>query len=80
MTPLAQGATGLAVALGFALLVTGRTRGATMLCAAQAVVVAIAALAQHHVAAAALELAEAAALGWLGRTPHHAAPRPCSAS
>jgi hypothetical protein len=74
MTPLAQGATGLAVALGFALLVTGRTRGATMLCAAQAVVVAIAALAQHHVAAAALELAEAAALGWLGRTPHHAAP------
>ena len=44
-----------------------------MLCVAQTVVVAIAALAEHHVAAAALVLAEAAALGWLGRTPDHAA-------
>lgn len=73
MSPLAQGAAGLAVALGFALLATGRTRGAAMLCVAQAVVVAIAALAQHHLGVAALELAEAAALGWLGGPPDHPA-------
>ncbi|MGA3399859.1 MAG: hypothetical protein ABSC95_11615 [Acetobacteraceae bacterium] len=66
MTPLAQGAAGLAVALGFALLSTRRTGGLAILCVAQAVVVALAALAQGEFAVALVACAEAALVGWLG--------------
>ncbi len=62
MTGLAQGAAGLAVALGFALVGTRRTGGLALLCAAQAVVVALGALAQGDVAVALAEFVEAAAL------------------
>jgi hydrogenase-4 component F len=66
MTPLGQGATGLAVALGFALLGTRRTTGMAMLCAAQAVVVAVAALAQGEVAVALVACIEAGVVALLG--------------
>lgn len=66
MTPLGQGAMGLAVALGFAVLGTRRTSGMAMLCAAQAVVVAIGALAQGDFGVVLVACAEAGIVVWLG--------------
>lgn len=65
MTPLAQAATGLAVALGFALLCVRRTGGMATLCAAQAAVVALGALTQGELALAAMAVVEAGMLGWM---------------
>jgi hydrogenase-4 component F len=66
MTGPAQGAAGLAVALGFALLGTRSTSIGAKLCAVQAAVVAIGAFAQGHPWVAATELVEAGTLGWIG--------------
>jgi hydrogenase-4 component F len=65
VTALGQATAGLAVALGFALLGARRPVGMAMLCAAQAVVVAIGALAGGEVGVAAVELIEAGMLGWV---------------
>jgi hypothetical protein len=66
MTPLAQGATGLALALGFVLLGMRRSLGMAAICGVQAVAVAIGALAQGDVGVAAVEIVEAGVLGWAG--------------
>ena len=69
MTAPARSAAGVAVALGFALLAKRRTGGVAMLCGAQAIVVAIGALAQGDVGVTLVECAEAAVLGWLALLP-----------
>ncbi len=69
MTAPALSAAGVAVALGFALLAKRRTGGVAMLCGAQAIVVAIGALAQGDVGVTLVECAEAAVLGWLALLP-----------
>lgn len=64
-SPVALGAAGLAVALSFAMLAARRGSLLAWLCAAQAAVVAVAAVAEGSIAAALLAWAEAAALAWL---------------
>ena len=67
MGPLAQGAAGVALALGFALLAAQRFRGAVTVCAAQALAVAVAALGQGETMIALVELAQAGVLVGYGR-------------
>ena len=73
MGPLAQGAAGVALALGFALLAARRFRGAVTVCAAQALAVAVAALGQGETMIALVELAQAGVLVWYGRVVQEAA-------
>ncbi len=66
MTGVAQSVAGLTVGLGFALLGPVRLGGMALLCAAQAFLVAVGALAQGEFWVAAVEVVEAGVIGWFG--------------